>query len=211
MKSYSCKKLNEDFKVDGNINKAQWNGIEELLLGDRKSGETPKQGTKAKIAWTDNFLYVSYHCEDDYIFATMTGYNDKIYEEEVVEIFIDDDSDLKTYIEIEVNPLNALLHYCVHNCLKGRILTFARTEKTIETAVYRDDEKGFWDVEIAIPFNEFYTAPNIPPKPGDKWLMNLYRIDKHKGGGGEYTSWSPIGDSKSFHTPKCFGELVFEE
>jgi hypothetical protein len=211
MKTYYCRKLKEDFRVDGNIHKAQWSSAEEVMLGSKTTGETPKQGTAVKLVWTDNFLYAAYHCEDNFIYATMTGYNDKIYEEEVVEIFIDDDRDLKTYIEIEVNPLNALLHYCIHNNLKGSIITFARTDKTIQTAVCRDDAKGIWNVEIAIPFSEFYTAPNMPPKPGDKWLMNLYRIDKLQGGGGENTTWSPIGDSHSFHTPRSFGELIFEE
>lgn len=211
MKTYVCKKINSSFKVDGNIFKDVWNTAEEVSLGDRVTGGSPRQGTKAKLLWNEEFLYVAFHCKDNQINATMTGYNDKIYEEEVVEIFIDDDKDMKTYIEIEVNPLNALLHYCVHNNLQGRILTYARTEKTIDTAVYRDDAEGVWNVEMAIPFSEFYTAPNMPPKSGDSWLFNLYRIDRPENSEGEFTSWSPIGNSPSFHTPKCFGELLFVE
>lgn len=52
----------------------------------------------------------------------MKNYNDLLYLEEVVEVFIDDNEDLKTYMEIEVNPLNALLHYVILKC-KNTIYT----------------------------------------------------------------------------------------
>lgn len=194
--------------IDGNIDKEVWKGIKEMQLVKSANGEEPMQKTSAKMLWSDNYLYVSFNSEDTYINATMTEYNDKLYDEEVVEIFLDDDCDLKTYIEIEVNPLNALLHYEIHNNLEKRILTFARTEKVIESAVCRDDDKGFWNVEIKIPFSEFFTAHSNPPKSGDKWRMNLYRIDRPKDGNDEYTCWSPTGKG-TFHQPQNFGELIF--
>lgn len=209
MKTYVCKKINGKIKIDGNLDKPEWSQAQEVKLVDTVTGETPMQETGARLLWNDEFLYVAFECKDTYINATLTEYNSPIYNEEVVEIFLDDDRDLKTYIEIEVSPLNTLLHYAVHNNLQGATLTFARVGKTIESAVRRNDEAGIWSVEMAIPFSEFVTAPNNPPKPGDRWLANLYRIDRSEDGKDEYTAWSPTGKVQ-YHIPEAFGELVFE-
>jgi len=208
MKSYYCKKIDTWIEIDGNITKPVWDSIDEVLLYDTVTGDMPKQGTTAKMAWNEEFLYVLFSCEDNFINSTLTCFNDKLYEEEAVEIFIDDNRDLKTYIEIVVNPLNALMHYCVHDNLKGRFFGFARVDKEILTAVKANKTEGKWHVEMAIPFTEFITAPNVPPEPGDKWRMNLYRIDRPENGEDEYSAWSPTGKI-NFHIPERFGELVF--
>jgi hypothetical protein len=66
-----------------------------------------------------------------------------------------------------------------------------------------------WTVEIAIPFAECPTAPHIPPRHGDRWRANFYRIDRAKDGD-EFTAWSPTG-AIQYHTPARFGYLLFSE
>lgn len=210
MKEYFCKKINGSIIIDGNFDKQVWNGIKGVSLADTMTGAEPKQKTDVKMAWNNEFLYLVYRCEDKNIHATMTNYNDQIYWEDVVEVFIDDDSDLKTYLEIEVNPLNTLLHYGCQNDLKGGVLLFARVNKKIETAVIRDDLHNLWSAEIAIPFSEIVTAPNIPPLPGDRWRGNFYRIERPANGEEEFTAWSPT-IVRRYHTPAQFGEFVFVE
>ena len=210
LKTYCCKRTNEAIVIDGDISKPAWENMESVSLVDTVTGDLPKQRTMCKMMWDDNFLYVSFLCEDDSINAVMTNFNDLIYNEEVVEIFIDDNCDLKTYIELEVNPLNTLLHYSMHNDLKGNKIAFARIEQKIITAVQDNREERTWSVEMAIPFSEFITAPNIPPMAGDKWLMNLYRIDRPTDSKDEYTAWNPTVKI-NFHMPEKFGKLVFVE
>lgn len=209
MNEYSCKKINSNIVIDGNIDKPEWNNAYEVYLVDTVTGQSPKQATSIKLLWNNEYLYVAFKCVDSYINAAMTGYNEKIYNEEVVEIFIDDDCDMKTYLEFEVNPLNASLHYAIYNNLSGLFTGYARVEKSISTAVHRDDEAGIWSAELAIPMMEFITAPNTPPLPGDKWRFNLYRIDRPHDGDDEYSAWQPTGALR-FHTPEAFGTLVFE-
>ncbi len=206
---YYCKKIDYDLNLDGNVGEPKWELAEQVLLVDNSTGAKAQQATTAKLLWNDKNLYVCFSCVDTFINASMTGYNDKLYEEEVVEVFIDDNRDMKTYIEIEVNPLNALLHYRIHNNLKGDIIGYGRVDRNIKTAVLHDEVNGIWNVEIEIPFSEFVTAENIPPKKGDKWLINLYRIDRPKDKKVEYMSWSPTGKD-NFHLPEKFGELVFD-
>lgn len=206
---YYCIKIEDDLFLDGNVDKLQWKSAKEILLVDNRTGGKPQQTTSAKLLWNDKNLYVCFRCVDNYINATMTGYNDKLYEEEVVEVFIDDNRDMKTYMELEVNPLNALLHYSIHNDLKGNKIGYGRVDKNVKSAVFCDELSGIWSVELEIPFSEFITAENIPPQKGDKWLMNLYRIDRPKNMKEEYMSWSPTGED-NFHLPEKFGELIFD-
>lgn len=205
-----CKKIYEDIYVDGNADKKIWNNIEPVYLCDNVTGEKPVQDTWVKTAWNDDFLYVIFNCKDNFPNASKIQFNDRLYEEDVVEIFIDDDSDYKTYIEVEVNPLNALLHYFVLNDLKGKINTYARCEKKIITAVKLDDLNKAWSAEIAIPMLEFVTSNSIPPKQGDLFKVNFYRIDKDKKGSFEYTAWSPTGKI-NYHMPVKFGVLEFRD
>ena len=208
MKEYYCSKIENDIIIDGNLDKPEWNPAPEVALVDTVTGDKPKQSTSVKLMWSDDYLYAGFLCEDNYINASLTGYNDKLYEEEVVEIFIDDNRDLKTYVEIEVNPLNALLHYYIDKNPERYFLRFARIEKTVKSAVCRNDEKGFWSVEIAVPFTELASSDHNPPVKGDRWLINLYRIDRPQDGTVEYSAWSPTY-KVNFHMPECFGQLVF--
>lgn len=206
---YRCCKIDKNLTVDGNLEKPEWKKADAVMLADTVTGGRPIRSTELKLLWSSEFLYAAFRCEDDYVYATMTGYNDKLYEEDVVEIFIDDDRDRKTYIEIEVNPLNAVLHYYIQNSPGMEFLQFARVNKAVRSAVLREEGDKAFSVELAIPFTEFVTAKNSPPAKGDRWLMNLYRIDRAKNGAVEYSAWSPTGEAK-FHIPQKFGELIFD-
>ncbi len=208
MENYKCRRTANPIVIDGNLNKPEWEQAQKVSLVETVTGNAPKQKTWSKLLWDDTNLYVAFYCEDDYINAKMTNYNDPIFEEEVVEIFIDDDSDRKTYIEIELSPLNTLLHYFIYNNLEGDIVTFAKVKKTMDCAIYDNREENYWAAEMAIPLHEFVTAANNPPKPGDKWRMNLYRIDRPEDGSGEYSAWQPTG-AIQFHSPDKFGVLEF--
>jgi len=209
MNVYVCRKIEENLMIDGNLDKPEWGKAVAVQLVDTVTGAKPKQTTTVKLIWSNDFLYAGFCCKDDYICATMTEYNDKLYEEDVVELFIDDDLDHKTYIEIEINPLNAVLHYGIQNDSQKRFLQFARVEKKVLSAVAHHDKLGIYTVELAIPFSEFITAKHNPPIKGERWLFNLYRIDRGKNGADEYSAWSPTG-KLNFHIPEKFGELVFE-
>ncbi len=213
--TYYCKKIDHDIGLDGNTDKQEWQAVEAVELVETVTGNRPVLPTGARLLWNDNFLYIGFTCQDDYINASLTRYNDMLYEEEVVEVFIDPTGENhripgggRSYIEIEVNPLNALLHYMIYKN-SGSVSAFGKIGSSIKTAVLRNGSNENWSVEIAVPFAEFVTAGSAKPQKGDKWLMNLYRIDRPKNGQDEYTAWNPTGEI-NFHRPECFGELVFE-
>jgi hypothetical protein len=209
-KEYHCKKNPTRIKIDGNLNKEAWQEAQGNFLVETESGREPKLKSEVKALWNDSYLYISFKCKDDYKKATMTAYNDKLYEEDVVEVFIDDNRDLKTYIEIEVNPLNAALHYAINNNQKGKKFLYAKIDETLETATIYYEDIQEWHTEIAIPLEEFTTAANNPPLPGDCWGINFYRIDRKEDKDDEYSAWSETGKI-DFHMPEKFGQLIFIE
>lgn len=206
---YRCKKIDSVLDIDGKLEEGCWSKAEKIALVENVTGNESRNNTVVRALWNDEYLYISFECDDDHKVATMTEYNDKLYEEDVVEVFIDEDNDLKTYIEIEVNPLNALLHYYIINDLKGNIDGYAKVKKDIITAVQYDEKNNKWTTEIAIPFKEFIKCKDNAPGLGDTWKINFYRIDR-KAEGDEYSAWIPTGKI-NFHMPKFFGEFMFVE
>ena len=71
------------------------------------------------------------------------------------------------------------------------------------------DIDDYWTIELAIPLVTFETfAPDIPPKQGQKWRLNLYRT------GGDinlqYATWSnTLRPKPQFHAPDRFGIVEF--
>lgn len=196
---YQCKYTQSPLVIDADLAKPQWEKAYPVLLKGVVSGEKPKQETIAKLLWDENFLYVAFDCEDYEIKAKMTRYNDPIYDEDVVEIFIGDDKNPNSYIEIEVNPNNAILHYLIRNDGKQNF-SYERREEVILSAVVRTENKTCY--ELAIPANEFLDSL----KEGLRWRFNLYRIDR--GETDEYTAFSPTG-IVNYHVPEKFADLFF--
>jgi len=66
-----------------------------------------------------------------------------------------------------------------------------------------------WTAEARIPIANLAAVPHIPPRVGDKWRFNLYRLDWHTGRKvNEGSAFSPlfVGD---FHNLPRFGWLEF--
>ncbi|MBM3188160.1 MAG: hypothetical protein FJZ90_05495 [Chloroflexi bacterium] len=211
---YTCYRAGQPIVIDGRLNDPPWAGAPQIELVLADSGARPRQRTTARLLWDDEYLYVAFHCEDDDIWGVATRRDQDIYNQEVVEVFVDDDCDEHGYVEIEVNPLNAVLDlFMLYRDERKRGL-FCWDSEGLRTAVVVDGDatrRGTadrsWTVEMAIPMADFFTAPHVPPQPGDVWHVNLYRIDRARGGD-EYTAWSPPGRI-NYHTPQRFGRLVF--
>jgi hypothetical protein len=156
-----------------------------------------------RVAWTEEELRVLFHAEDTHAWATLTERDAPLYEEEVVEVFLDPTGDLASYFEIEVNPLNAVLDLVLRRNRSGYAKDFAWRCEGLRTAVVKTD--AAWSAELAIPFRSLMAEP---PKAGDCWRVNFCRIDRPPGVPRELTSWSPAGRA-NFHTPERFGTLQF--
>ena len=212
--TYTCFRVAHAIVIDGELDDPSWQGAPPIGLVRADDGSAPRQPTEVRVLWDDDYLYVAFSCQDEDIWGTTTERDRDIYNQEVVEVFVDPDRDDHTYIEIEVSPLNAILDLFMLNRNDRPRGLWGWDSEGLLSAVKVDGDptrRGTrdrsWTVEMAIPMSDFYTAPNLPPRAGDVWHMNLYRIDRAEWGD-EYTAWSPPG-RLNYHTPGRFGRLLF--
>jgi hypothetical protein len=218
--SYACQYTLAPITIDGKLDDAAWQSAAAAQLVRNQDGSQPRFETTARLLWDDEYLYVGFACEDNQIYATMTERDAPLWDEEVVEIFVDANRDQIGYVEIEVNPLNALVDLYVLNRPPHPMRPlFGWDSDGMQHAVSvdgdprrQDTEDRAWSAEMAIPWQDFLTAPNLPPQAGDVWRINLYRIDQYQSQPGlgqqELYAWSPT-HCETFHVPQCFGEIVF--
>ena len=180
-----------------------WRAIPAAVFCDAVSSAAPQQGTSVRAVWDAEELRVLMHGADTHAWATLTERDAPLYEEEVVEVFLDPAGDLESYFEIEVNPLNAVLDLVLRRNRSGYVKDFAWRCEGLRTAVAKSATA--WSAEFSIPFPSLIAAP---PEVGDRWRANFCRIDRPPGGPRELTAWSPTGRA-NFHTPERFGILEF--
>ena len=209
---YKVGRTSGPIRIDGRLDEAAWHKAP--LVGDfvnNSDGSQSTYKTEARALYDDNFIYFAFRCMDDNIWATMKRRDEHLWEEEVVEVFLQGDPNQPSYIELEVNPLGTLLdlymlaprkplHYQSWNSEKLRWAV--KVDGTV------DGKPGDreWTSEIALPIEDVVTAPHLPPLPGDRWRMNLYRGESRPTPAG--LAWSPTFKD-DFHIPQRFGELVF--
>lgn len=191
--------------LDANAGSEFWRERPSAGFREIVSGAEPQQATSVRLAWDAEELRVLFHASDTAVWATLTERDAPLYEEEVVEVFLDPAGDLEGYFEIEVNPLNAVLDLVLRRNRSGYTKDFAWRCDGLRTAVTKTDTA--WTAELAIPFLSLAAAP---PRAGDCWRANFCRIDRPPGVPRELTAWSPMGRG-SFHTPERFGILEFVE
>jgi hypothetical protein len=214
---YICRRAAGEIVIDGKLDESSWQAAETMSLRLTDTGEVPTSSTEVRALWDDTYLYVAFHCTDDDIWANMTEHDAALWEEEVVEIFLDPGHVGGVYFEMVVNPLNVLTDVIVVNRgNRDKVFQPMREWECegIQHAVSVDGDPSdpestdrSWTVEFAIPHEQMVTAWNTPPKSGDTWRGNFYRIDQNAGGE-EYTAWSPTG-AINYHVPDVFGTIVF--
>jgi len=214
--AYTCHRAQSPIRIDGRLDERAWVQAEPVSLLTADSGERTRQATMVRLLWDDAFLYVGFECQDEDIWGVTEERDQDIYEQEVVEVFVDAACCGTAYVEIEVSPLNAVLDLFML-CRDGRRRGLRDWDSAgLCTAVAVDGDpwqRGTadrsWTVEIALPMVDLEMAPHLPPQPGDQWRINLYRIDRSPSGD-EYSAWSAPG-LIDFHTPARFGVLLFAD
>ncbi|WP_373232759.1 carbohydrate-binding family 9-like protein [Cohnella sp.] len=180
-----------------------WHDIEAIILKEVVTGNLPSLNTNVKACWTEDDIWFRFECEDDHIVSNMTNHDDPLYEEDVVELFIDEDGLRTVYYEIELSPRNVVFDAIIHN--DNNTLMKVDTSWHVlglETKVDRAEQLSIY--EIKIPLVNFKRLP----VQGMKWFWNAFRIDEDEQGDRHYSAWLPTG-AINFHLPGFFGTLVF--
>jgi hypothetical protein len=171
-----------------------------LFLADNVSGRPPVWGTEVRVGWHQEELLVLFLCQDPDPQATFTKRDDPIWEEDVVEVFIDPFGDLDCYFEFEVNPLNTVLDLFARRVRSGLRKDLAWDCHGLRTAAGR--LAYGWVAGLSIPFH------SLGEYNRSQWRINFCRIERPKNQPRELSAWSPTF-SGTFHLPERFGTLTF--
>ncbi len=209
---YEVSRTATPVKVDGKLDDAVWTKAAPFPnLRINLDGSPSPTKTEAKALYDDKFLYVSFRCADNNIWATLKKRDQHLWDEEVVEVFVQADPQQSSYIELEVNPLGTMLDIYLLDIRKPLHYESWNSEKlqwatqVFGTVDGKDGDKE-WTCEIALPMEDIVTAKSLPPRVGDRWRLNLYRVEKLPTPA--LLAWSPTFKD-DFHLPNLFGEIVF--
>jgi hypothetical protein len=184
-------------------------------------GSAPYE-TRLRALWAPDGLYLRWDADDPAPWATMTKRDDHLWDEEVVEIFLDPAWAGKDYWELEISPTNVVCdvrmvapHPTVTSDLTWNhegLETSVRHEKNADGSPKR------WIATAFAPWAGFRSLPlpekvALPPAPGEVWGFNAFRIERPNGpaapkDGAVNRAWSPTG-APSFHVPAAFRKFVF--
>lgn len=214
--------------IDGDLSDPAWKNAAAVPLVLTIDGGSPKHPTSVRMLYDDVNLYIAFEVNDTHLWNRYTKRDEPIYEDEVVEAFLCPSGQLHYYYEFQVSPQNVVFDAFIINrggpngmgkTMHAPPLT-QYTANELKTAVRIRGGKANnsaggtekaegWDVEIAIPFASIAGGANLPPKPGDVWRGNLYRIERPTKDSWELQALSPTL-APDYHRPGRFAVLKFE-
>ena len=233
---YACVRTTKPIQIDGRGDdpawaSARWTDDFVDIEGDAKP--RPRFGTRAKMLWDEQYLYVYAELEEPHVWGTLTQKNSVIYHDNDFEIFIDPDGDGLNYYEFEMNALNTIWELTLDKPYHaGGTARLGTNLVGLKSAVRVDgtindpsDTDRKWSVEVALPWAglaEYQPAALSPPSPGDAWRINFSRVQwRHEIKDGKYVKipkeqspednwvWSPTGVI-DMHRPEKWGVVTFE-
>ena len=211
-------KTNEPLQIDGNLNEDCYQKAPRYYLKNsltKESIEDPVYETFTQVVYDDTHLYIAFSCNDLDIHSSFTKRDERLWEEEAVEVFIDVGGDPNHYVELEVSPNNVLYDSYIVDPVKIDVdETLKYDLKAIKTAVKvtgttdnRKDKDQKWTVEMAIPLAELVENFQPGQLAEASWKINFYRINRDASPL-KFMAWSPT--QGSFHQPVKFGTIIFK-
>lgn len=181
-----------------------------------------RYATGFRAAWGEEGLWLRFDATDPDPWHTMTKRDEHLWEEEVVEIFLDVNRSGRDYAEIEISPGNVICDVRMISPSPDKKMDLSWDLAGLESrATIRKDAAGKttgWTATAFLPWSGFRGLPSatsiaLPPRPGDRWRFNLFRVERPGGKASPEkdaveAAWSETGEP-SFHVPKAFRDLVF--
>ncbi|MCB1121439.1 MAG: carbohydrate-binding family 9-like protein [Verrucomicrobiae bacterium] len=204
-----------DFTITGDGSASNWEAANWLSMPPFEDSSLDYE-TKVKLLYSDSGIYALFYCEDRRLTSAMTEDFDKLWTEDVVEVFLWPDERMPVYFEHELSPLNRELVLLVPNYggrffgwipwqYEGERLIQHKTSVTGGRLESMATVKA-WTGEIFFPYKIFSPMLDRTPQSGDRWRGNFYRMDYDEGRG----RWSWMKTEKGFHEYEKFGALLFK-
>ena len=208
--TYDCHYTAEPIKIDGRLDEPAWQRAGLVDFRIPVTLEKPVSKTEGRLLWDEHYLYAAFKAYDKDIFGYLTDPDSTTCNEDVLEIFLKTDPQRDPYYNFEINALNTVYdafnvkrnaggpdhhRWSRWNCmgLKSAVVI----EGTLND---HEDVDEYWQLEVAIPFNDLSTLAGRVPVFGDEWLFHLARYDYsvHLDNGVELSSCAPCSEV-AFH------------
>lgn len=208
-------KHTEDFELSGDGKNKVWETSPWNIMNATEKDDVRK--TRFKALYSDSGIYFLFHNEDEFLTAAKTADFERLWLEDVNEVFLWPDTTETVYFEYEISPLNYELPILVPN-FKGKFLgwrpwQYEGERKTKHLTRVEGGEKKTgskikaWYAEFFIPYTLLSPLHNVPPQKGTTWRANMYRLDYDKN---KTVRWSWRKTETNFHQFTKFGTLIFE-
>ncbi len=195
---------------------AAWTGASPIAWGP-----APYE-TRFRALWSPAGLFLRFDADDASPWHTMSRRDEHLWEEEVVEIFLDPDRSGRDYYELEVNPANVVCDLRMISPWPDKKGDIDWNLAGLETRVHPLGGTGAgtqgWTTTAFLPWRGLRALPSagkvaLPPKPGDAWRFNVFRIERPGGKASPekdavFAAWSRPS-VQSFHDAGAFRDLVF--
>ena len=212
------RRTKEPIHIDGKRDEPVWNSTKSVgnfVFTWQKNEDTQQQQTDARILWDDDYLYVSFYCDDKDVSASRTDRDSDVFRDDCVEVFASPEIEHpENYFNLEINARGAQLdEYRPGGQNLGRAWNpdgIKIGTSVVGTLNDPNDVDHGWLLEVAIPFRIFSEViPTGRPRIGDRWRLNLNRLENDMS---ILSQWSQ-GDRNvpRFHTPNYFGFVTFAE
>jgi len=174
----------------------------------------------AKLSWDDQFLYAFVTITDSDVWSEYKKHDDPMWKQDCVELFIDADGNRKGYVELQANPNNVTFDswFATTRAQPGDVSWDSGMQAAVKlhgTTEPGDTDQG-WEVELAIPWQavrgrDEAMAVRLPPQVGDRWRLNVVRVDVKTGDKNQQaSSWNRI-TSADFHALDRMLTAVFAD
>lgn len=180
--TYQARRIEEPIRIDGRLDEPAWTlasrvGPFRLITDPARPAMYP---TEATLLWDETHLYVAFAASGREAWGRLTERDASLWQEEVVEVFLDPDGDGRQYAELEVSPHNVVVDLLIAAPRAGGPEARRWDAAGLQTAVARHADG--WVTEMAIPWSALSGAGvTSAPVAGDTWRVGLYRITRPGG------------------------------
>ncbi|MEJ7597652.1 MAG: biopolymer transporter ExbD [Kofleriaceae bacterium] len=206
--------------IDGVASDVGWTGVPQSPeFVTAEGGTEPTGKATARLTWDDQYLYVFVNVTDTDIYSPYKKHDEPIWKEDCVELFIDADGNQRGYIELQVNPNNTTFDswFASTRAQPGDVTWesgMVTAVKVTGTPDKSGDADSGWDAEIGIPWTAIRGRDpemkiHLPPQLGDRWKLNVVRVDK-RGQAVTASTWNRISIA-DFHALNRMLTVVFAD
>ena len=178
--------------------------------------------TRFRALWNESGLFVRFEAQDPDPWSTMTKRDEWLWQEEVVEVFLDVNASGRDYAEVEISPGNVICDVRMVSPWPHKEMDYAWNLEGLESRVHlaRDASRHTtgWTAVAFMPWSGFRSLPSargvtLPPEDGQRWRFNVFRVERPHGKkdperDAVEAAWSPPSEP-SFHVPAAFRDFVF--